>query len=134
MLIIGLRSHFQSAWVKYDFHKICDADPYKAPCPDIAMERFYVAITVICFLFSVIGLIVSVLLVNPYNKIFWICVSGINFIIFFKQLNIVKYYKFCIVVSNSGHNLSWIIIYYVTHCCYFAHCLCHQNKQTSVIY
>ncbi|ODM93037.1 hypothetical protein Ocin01_13643 [Orchesella cincta] len=76
VLIIGLRSHYQSAWTDSKYYKVCEIYilhyTYQEPCPSIGMERYYVAVIILCFILSIIGTILSVSLVNPYLTVFWI--------------------------------------------------------------
>ncbi|CAL8141795.1 unnamed protein product [Orchesella dallaii] len=76
VMIVGLRSHYQSAWVESKYYKVCEIyilhHAYQEPCPNIGMERYYVAVIILCFILSIAGMILSVSLVNPYSTVFWI--------------------------------------------------------------
>lgn len=70
---IGLFSHYQSYWVKLDRYQICDMgiiEPmnFLKSCPDIAWERVFVSVIIICYILSWINFILEFNKVNNLNE------------------------------------------------------------------
>lgn len=66
--IVGLYGHYSSDWVK-KVSNLVDIRPYEtckinglSSCPSISMERFFVAMIIICFLWSIVSLALDIVM------------------------------------------------------------------------